>query len=191
MRIAAGIWKGRILEQPDTRTTRPTQDRIKQALVSSVLSFSHLSLQDMSVLDAFAGSGAVGLELLSRGASSLTLVERDKKVFQTLTKNVASLGDGQQIQLICADAMSRVAYRYAPFDIVFLDPPYALDPQLSQEVVNKLMEQGQLATGALIVHERDASAAALNLDGVKRIHAKRYSDTAIEYWRYDGGEERN
>ena len=104
MRIVAGEFKSRIIESPSEKTTRPTTDRVRESVFSSV--YSRLpELADVDVLDAFAGSGALGIEALSRGARSCTLVEHDRAARQVLEKNLASLGlKAPRVHVIAGDA---------------------------------------------------------------------------------------
>src|SRR3954467_7982650 len=130
LRIVAGRWSGRRLVAPRGRDTRPTSDRGREAL------FSILGpLDGARVLDLFAGSGALGLEALSRGAASATLVERAPAALRVLRDNVADLGAGAEI--VAADARSYLRGargQGAQYDLVFLDPPYRSAAALGREL---------------------------------------------------------
>ncbi|HWV57644.1 MAG TPA: 16S rRNA (guanine(966)-N(2))-methyltransferase RsmD [Longimicrobiales bacterium] len=121
MRIIAGRWRGRVIDAPPGRATRPTSDRVREAWMSAAESL----LRDARVLDLFAGSGALGLEALSRGARSVTFVERAGPAVRTLKANIERLGATPQATVVRADAMAFVR-RLTPgqFDVVFADPPY-------------------------------------------------------------------
>src|SRR3954465_7399669 len=120
MRIVAGRWGGRTLHAPRGRSTRPTSDRVREAL------FSILGpLDGARVLDLFAGSGALGLEALSRGAAAATFVERERLALRALRDNVADLGADAEVVAADARVFLRAAReRGAQYDLVFLDPPY-------------------------------------------------------------------
>src|SRR5690242_18499798 len=145
MRIVAGEWRGRRLVAPAGRTTRPTSDRVREA-VFSILG----PLDGESVLDLFAGSGALALEALSRGAGQATLVERDRAALKALRANVEALG--AEARVVAGDAaafLDSAARDGAHYDLVFLDPPYrtGLGRELSLEPV--------LAPGARVIVESD------------------------------------
>jgi len=158
MRIVAGAARGRRLVVPPGDTVRPTADRVREALFASLTPL----LPGASVLDAFAGSGALGLEARSRGAATVTFIERERRALDALRRNVAAVGlDG--VTVIAADAVRtlRDAARSAtlvgaPFDLVLLDPPYAL----AEDVLAGLLEDlvPLLASDATVVVERSADA---------------------------------
>ncbi|MFL5867587.1 MAG: 16S rRNA (guanine(966)-N(2))-methyltransferase RsmD, partial [Thermoleophilaceae bacterium] len=117
MRVVAGAFKGRRLQAPRGTRTRPTADRVREALFSL--------LGDVSgarVLDLYAGSGALGIEALSRGAASATFVERDQRAAATLRRNLESVGAEAEVRR--QDALRFLASVTGPYDLVFLDPPY-------------------------------------------------------------------
>ena len=119
MRIIAGRWRGRSLAAPPGSATRPTSDRTREALFSMLASRLG-ELGGLAVADLFAGTGALGLEALSRGAARCTFVERDPAALATLRANLLALGaEGAEVR-----ASSAIGFRGGPFDLVFLDPPY-------------------------------------------------------------------
>lgn len=129
MRIIAGRFRSRKLFTPkDDGTTRPIPDRVKE----SVFAMLRGNCEGAQVLDAFAGTGAIGLEALSRGAERVVFIERDKKSFAMLEKNVAMLGVEDEVELVKGDALGSPGYNRCPrpVDIAFFDPPYpvVLDP---------------------------------------------------------------
>lgn len=165
MRIVGGRWRGRAIEAPEGRgTTRPTSDRARESMASMILSAAGLDLTGLSVLDAFAGSGAMGLELLSRGARRATFVERDRRVAGMVRRTAASLGAARdEASVLCGDVFALAARGLpgAPFDIVFLDPPYAVEAARVAALVDALAETGQLADDAIVVYEHAADAAGI------------------------------
>lgn len=120
MRIIAGKWRGRPLETPSGLGTRPTADRVRETLFSMLASRLG-SFDDLRVADLFAGSGALGFEALSRGAASATFVENDTNAAAVIRRNAERLG--AQMQLVSGSVFGLP--RSDPFDLVFVDPPYA------------------------------------------------------------------
>jgi 16S rRNA (guanine966-N2)-methyltransferase len=140
MRIIAGRWRGRTLEAPPGLATRPTADRVREALFSMLASRLG-SFEELRVADLFAGSGALGLEALSRGAAHATFVESDAKAAAALRRNVDKLAADAQI--ISGSALTLP--RSAPFDLILADPPYA--PGSGSAVVRAVVDAGWLAAG--------------------------------------------
>src|SRR5689334_12538080 len=120
MRIIAGQWRGRPLVAPKGDTTRPTADRTREALFSMLASRLG-SFEELAVADLFAGSGALGLEALSRGAASCLFVERDKAALDALRANIAKLGAKADVR---AQSVLALGPARAPLDLVMMDPPY-------------------------------------------------------------------
>ena len=154
-RIIAGLAGGRRLAVPPDRSTRPTSDRTREGLFGTVTAISG-GLDGAAVLDLFAGSGAVGLEALSRGAADVLLVESDARAAQVIRKNIAAVGlPGARL---LTDRVERVLTRgpgdAAPRDFVFADPPYATGHDELEQVLAALLGQGWLGPGALIAVER-------------------------------------
>jgi 16S rRNA (guanine966-N2)-methyltransferase len=151
-RIVAGAAGGRRLAVPPGRNTRPTSDRTREALFSAIGALTDLA--GARVLDLYAGSGAVGLEALSRGATHALLVEADPRAARTLRDNARTLGlPGADVR---ADRVERVAETRADtqYDLVFADPPYALPADELAGVLQRLAENGWFAPDAVIVVER-------------------------------------
>ena len=161
MRIIAGKHKGRRIEAPPEKTTRPTVDRVREALFSSLESMRG-GFEGAVVLDAFAGSGALAIEAVSRGAEFAYLIERDRAAFKTIERNIRDLGiDRERFRLEMRDSFK--ARPSAPeengFDIVFLDPPYSVEPQDVVSLIEKLCDSGCIARDALFVYEHDGEAS--------------------------------
>jgi 16S rRNA (guanine966-N2)-methyltransferase len=140
MRIIAGKWRGRPIEAPPGRATRPTADRVRETLFSMLASRLG-SFEDLRVADLFAGSGALGLEALSRGAGSATFVENDPGAAAVIRRNAEELGAPVQILTSSAHALPRSE----PFDLIFADPPYA--PRSGSSVAQWVIDAGWLASG--------------------------------------------
>lgn len=185
MRIVGGTWKGHPIEAPEGRdVTRPTTDRVREAISSMVLSAKGLSLDGLSVLDAFAGSGALGLEMLSRGAAHCTFVDLDQKACARVRRNAASLGAAPaSFTVVRGDAAKLAASGHvagAPFDIVLLDPPYATEAARVAELVEALDAAGLLTEGAHVLYERSSSRPAMEPAGFYDAKQKRYGQTAVD-----------
>lgn len=143
MRIIAGKWRGRPIEAPPGMATRPTADRVREALFSMLTSRLG-SFDDLRVADLFAGSGALGLESLSRGAATAVFIESDPKAAAVIRRNAEKLG--ASVQLLAGSALALPASE--PFDLVFADPPYA--PGSGTAVVAAVAKSGWLAPGGLM-----------------------------------------
>ena len=149
MRIVAGAWRGRQLRSPHGATTRPTGERLRQALFDMLAHASWSSgLDGMAVLDGFAGTGALGLEALSRGAASATFFERDRAALEALRANIAAC-PGANARVFAADVLRPPPG--SPCDLVFLDPPYG--QSLVPLAVAKLTAAGWITPGSLLVAE--------------------------------------
>ena len=154
MRIVAGEWRGRKLVAPDGLQTRPTADRTRETLFSMLASRLG-NFEGLRVADLYAGSGALGLEALSRGAAHVSFVEKDRRAAAAIDTLARDWGQ-EGAQVSCADALEWLARAAggAPFDIVFLDPPY--DAALLSEVGAALVRGALLAPGARIYVEHRA-----------------------------------
>jgi 16S rRNA (guanine966-N2)-methyltransferase len=174
VRVVAGRLGGRRLRAPRGRDTRPTSDRVREAL------FSMLGeLEDARVLDLYAGSGALAIEALSRGAATATLVERDPRAVEVIRANLEALGLGaDEAQVVAgpaAVALRDASRRGDTYDLVLLDPPYRDAATLGRELSQAL--PAVLAPNARVVAESDRRAP-LEL-GLPVIRERRYGDTLI------------
>ncbi|MFC0226017.1 16S rRNA (guanine(966)-N(2))-methyltransferase [Serratia aquatilis] len=165
IRIIGGQWRGRKLPVPDSEGLRPTTDRVRETL------FNWLApvIRGARCLDCFAGSGALGLEALSRYAASATLLEYERPVAQQLAKNLAVLqGNGSVIH---TNALTWLANKGQPFDVVFLDPPFRKG--LLGEAVTLLEQHGWLADEAWIYVEAEAESAATDVPASWTLHREK------------------
>lgn len=155
-RIIGGSAGGRRLQTPRGAQTRPTSDRVREALFSSLESTVG-SLHGLRFLDLYAGSGAVGLEAMSRGAIAVTLVEQDRRTAGVIRSNVAALGfrDATVVCGVVARVLAGGPHGPA-YDVVFVDPPYALAGAAVSEDLAALVEHGWLADRATVVVERSS-----------------------------------
>lgn len=187
MRIIGGEWKGRSIKSPEgSQTTRPTTDRVREALASIVLSRID-DLADARVLDAFAGSGALGLEMLSRGARSATLCERDRAALGCIRANVASLRIPEsRVFVVPGDAFALAArggIAGGPFDLVLLDPPYDTEADKLDQFVECLSAQGMLSCACLVIHQRASKGRQLAVPGIEMLATRRYGITCVDVLR--------
>lgn len=186
MRIIAGSYRGRVLKAPKGGGTRPTTDRVRESLMSSLVSMRG-DLDGAIVLDAFAGSGALGLETLSRGAAKARFYERDGAAFGVLQENARMLGlTPATVQITRGDILRNPpSWADPPFDLVMLDPPYAYSALDVLGLVALLHGRDLLAPGALIVYEHAAAANDLVEEtapscGLTLASRKKYGDTVVD-----------
>ncbi len=147
LRIIGGDWRGRKLDFPDTQGLRPTPDRVRETLFNWLMPVIH----GACCLDLFAGSGALGLEALSRGAAEVVLVDSQPQVISALQKNLDLLQTGQRAQLQQRDALAYLTQLDKKFDLIFLDPPY--HQGLLQPCIDKLHAQGTLKPSGYLYFE--------------------------------------
>lgn len=184
MRIVAGALGSRPIRAPKGAATRPTSDRVREALFSSLASL--LDLEGAVVLDAYAGSGALALEALSRGAGRATLFELDRSALDALRANVSSLGMTAVATVVSADvegAVARGVVPGGPFTLLFVDPPYRIDKSKVRLLIERLIADGTLARGAVVVWEFGTGERLHWPHGVELVKAKRYGSTSVEIGR--------
>jgi 16S rRNA (guanine966-N2)-methyltransferase len=180
-RIVAGTAGGRRLKVPP-KGTRPTSERVREALFNALDVAGELD--GARVLDLYAGSGALGLEALSRGASDALFVEADRRAVEVLKGNVAELKLGGTVRSGQVEAVVSAAAT-AVFDIVIADPPYAVDSAQLGAVLASLAAGGWLADGALVIVERATRDGEPDYPGgFEPIRVKRYGDTALHWAEY-------
>ena len=183
-RIVAGTAGGRRLEVPPGDRTRPTSDRAREALFGTLAALVHLD--GARVLDLYAGSGAVGLEAVSRGAAAALLVDADARAAATARANAAALGLADRVT-VRRDRVDRVlaaAPDGGPYDVVFADPPYALPAAELDVILATAAGNGWIAPGAVLAVERSSRDAGPGWpDGVLPIKARRYGDGMLWYGR--------
>ncbi|MGR6915049.1 16S rRNA (guanine(966)-N(2))-methyltransferase RsmD [[Actinomadura] parvosata] len=185
-RIIAGVAGGRRLAVPQGRGTRPTSDRAREGILLTLDSL--YGLRGARVLDLYAGSGAVGLEALSRGAAEAVLVESDPKAVRTIRANVAALGlEGARVVADKVERMLAKAVEARPFGIVFADPPYAVADDEVQAVLALLRDNGWLADEALVAFERESRGKPLVWpEGYVEERVRRYGEASVWYGRAAG-----
>lgn len=152
IRIIAGLYKGRFLKIPDSKTTRPTMDKVRQAIFNAMKD----SCQGKVCLDLFAGSGAMALEAISRGAKKIYLNDKDRKTYLLIKDNIKSLSlEREEYEVANLDyRLFLKKYSDVVFDVVFLDPPYRF--LINDQVIKEMDERGMLSPSCLIISEQDS-----------------------------------
>jgi len=180
MRISAGEHRGRKLKSPPGRQTRPTSDLVRQALFNVL----GARLQGARILDLFAGTGAVGLEALSRGAASATFVEREPAALRSLRDNVAALSAGGRARVLAAEVLPtirRLAEAGERFDCVFLDPPYGLELSgacLEALAPGKIVEEN----GVLVIQSRHTERLPERVGIFGQRWRRRYGESSLTFY---------
>ncbi len=182
MRITGGINRGRVLKVPDGLEVRPTQDRVREALFNILMH----DIAGARFLDLFAGSGAVGLEALSRGAASATFVEQN-------ARHIAFIKANASMCKVAPAVVQADAYRYvetfsgAPFDIVFADPPYALgEGQGFAAMIAALTERSVVKPGGLFIAETTSRVAVDDIPGWDLCRDREYGKSRLLVWKRHG-----
>jgi 16S rRNA (guanine966-N2)-methyltransferase len=184
-RIIGGQAGGRRLETPSGQQTRPTSDRVREALFSA-LEAAQGPLAGVRFLDLYAGSGAVGLEAWSRGAGAVTLVESDRRTAQLVRRNATAVGfPGAEVLAVqVRDALRRPPA--SAYDVVFIDPPYALSEEDVASDLVALATGGWLAPDALVVIERSSRSPEPRWpSALTRERSRAYGETVLWYGRAD------
>jgi 16S rRNA (guanine966-N2)-methyltransferase len=186
MRVTGGEFCGRILKVPKTAAVRPTQDRVRQALFNII----QTEIAGADFLDLFSGSGAVGIEALSRGANSAAFVEASRRHMAVLKENLKAIGLDRRpaVDCICCDAYRWIAaYSGKGFTVAFADPPYALGEERGYaSVLNTLAERGVIREGGLFIAEMTAVQKAEETPGWELLRDREYGKTRLCVWRRAG-----
>jgi 16S rRNA (guanine966-N2)-methyltransferase len=182
-RVIAGTAGGRRLAVPPGNGTRPTSERAREGLLSTWEALLGGPLEGERVLDLYAGSGAVGLEALSRGASHALLVEADNRAARTVRENVRSLGlPGAEVRNAKAEQVIQGPPPGDPYDLVFLDPPYAVTDDDLREILLTLRSGGWLADEALVTVERSTRGGEFSWPhGFEPLRSRRYGEGTFWY----------
>lgn len=184
MRIISGSAKGRRLKSVPGTGTRPTADKVKEAVFSMIGPY----FDGGTVLDLFAGTGALGIEALSRGMEKGVFIDRDPASVRTVRENLASAALSDKAEVYRSDAQKAVkllARRQLSFDLVFLDPPYRMRDM--DAMMERLREAGLLATQAIVVVEHEAAHAYPDfVAGLAAVRRSVYGDTAVTIYKPAG-----
>jgi 16S rRNA (guanine966-N2)-methyltransferase len=183
-RIVAGLARGRQLAVPSGGDTRPTSDRVREALFAS-LTAELGGFDDLAVADLYAGSGAVGLEALSRGARSALLVEADRRAAEVIRRNVRTVGlSGARVVSVRVERLVASAPEHGPYDVAFLDPPYAVTDAEVHAVLGGLRERGWLVPDAVVVVERATRGGDFAWpEGFEEDRTRVYGETTLWFGR--------
>ena len=185
IRVIAGSARGRKLVVPAGNHVRPTKDIVREAMFSAL--DARGALVDARVLDLFGGSGALAIEALSRGAHDAVLVERDRHALGAIAENVATLGLDERVDVVRADAatfLRGAAPRRAPFDLVFVDPPYDTADEVITSLLSALDRPGWVASGAIVTVERPPRHPVVTPPGWTTGWERAFGDTLLAFcWR--------
>jgi 16S rRNA (guanine966-N2)-methyltransferase len=184
MRITGGTYRSRALQAPSGHATRPTSDRVREALFGILASAG--AIEGVCVLDLYAGTGALGLEALSRGATRAVLVESARAAIVALRANVTALNVGGRAVLLAANvdvAIPRIA-REGPFGLVLADPPWAIvDTGEVARSLSALVRAGAFATEAWVVVEHASRSVPPEVHGLSRFDSRRYGDATLAFYK--------
>ena len=183
MRIVSGELKGRTLKGVKDLQIRPTSERVREAVFSAI--GSRRNIENFRVLDLFAGSGALGIEALSRGAGACTFVEKDQAVLKVLKNNIEALEISSCCDLEHKDCAVFLKQRHAHYDLIFADPPYGA--VLEQDLLELLRHSGIFKDGSLFIFEEANTSSKKDKDYefLKVLFRKAYGDTLVsmyEFW---------
>jgi len=185
MRIITGKFKSRRLISPPTASTRPTSDRARESIFNIINILDNDFLQEAVVLDAFAGSGALGLEALSRGARHVTFMERNPQTAQIIKENIAAFQSESQCTLIIGD-VTKPPKAPHPMNLVFLDPPY--DQLIEEACLTVLHNQGWINEKSLIILETSAKRELKLPPNAAVIDQRRYGAALISFCYHKCGD---
>jgi 16S rRNA (guanine966-N2)-methyltransferase len=180
MRVVGGRFRGRALSAPKSQAIRPTQDRLRESLFNILMHAYGNPIADARVLDLFAGTGALGIEAMSRGAAFTLFVDDGAEARALLRGNVETLGLGGSTKIYRRDATKLGPAELGQFSLVFLDPPYGKG--LAEQALASARDGGWLAPEALVVVEEEKSAFKVP-DGFEELERRDYDDTQFTFLR--------
>ncbi|MGA7072389.1 16S rRNA (guanine(966)-N(2))-methyltransferase RsmD [Bradyrhizobium sp.] len=182
MRVVGGRLKGRNLASPSSRDIRPTADRLREAIFNILIHAYDDPIEEARVLDLFAGTGALGIEAISRGAKFALFVDNGAEARALMRDNVEALGLGGVTKVYRRDATNLgPAHPMEPFSLVFIDPPYAKG--LADQALISLRDGGWLTPNALLVVEEAKTAGFKGLEGFSELERRAYDDTEFVFLR--------
>jgi 16S rRNA (guanine966-N2)-methyltransferase len=183
VRVVGGRLKGRNLASPASRDIRPTADRLRESVFNILIHAYGDPITDARVLDLFAGTGALGIEAISRGAKFTLFVDNGAEARALMRDNVEALGLGGVTKVYRRDATNLgPAHPMEPFSLVFLDPPYAKG--LADQALASLRDGGWLTSGALVVVEEAKAADFKGPKGFTELERRAYDDTEFVFLRF-------
>ena len=182
MRIVGGRLKGRNLASPSSQAIRPTADRLRESIFNILIHAYDDPIEGARVLDLFAGTGALGIEAISRGAAFALFVDNGTEARALLRNNIEAMGLGGVAKVFRRDATHLgPAHPVEPFSLAFLDPPYAKG--LAEKALASLRDGGWLSPGALLVVEEAKAAAFAPPEGFEELERRAYDDTEFVFLR--------
>jgi 16S rRNA (guanine966-N2)-methyltransferase len=182
MRVVAGRLRGRSLASPSSHDIRPTADRLRESVFNILMHAYDDPIRDARVLDLFAGTGALGIEAVSRGAKFALFVDNGAEARALLRNNVEALGLGGVTKVFRRDASDLgPAHPVEPFSLVFLDPPYGKG--FGERALASLREGGWLTPAALLIVEEAKAAAFVTPEGFEELERRAYDDTEFVFLR--------
>ena len=185
MRVVGGRLRGRNLATPASQAIRPTADRLRESLFNILIHAYDDPIENARVLDLFAGTGALGIEAVSRGAAFSLFVDNGAEARALLRSNVEALGLGGVTKVFRRDATNLgPAHPLDPFSLVFLDPPYGKG--LAEKALSSLRDGGWLVPGALLVVEEAKAAGFVAPEGFDELERRAYDDTEFVFLRAEG-----
>ncbi|HEY8594245.1 MAG TPA: 16S rRNA (guanine(966)-N(2))-methyltransferase RsmD [Devosiaceae bacterium] len=185
MRIVAGRFRGKGLKSPSDAAIRPTSDRVRESIFNILASRIGPDFEGRRVLDLFAGTGALGLEALSRGASHATFVDTGIEARGLIRDHIEGFGLGGQARLLRRDATDLgPAERFRPCDLCFLDPPYGKG--LGERAMSSAARGGWLLPGAIVVLEERKDTEVVLPPGFSLDDRREYGDTAVSFLTFEG-----
>jgi 16S rRNA (guanine966-N2)-methyltransferase len=183
VRIVAGKLKGRSILSPGDEPIRPTSDRVRQAIFNMLAhGRAGMPVEGARVLDLFAGTGALGIEALSRGAVSCLFVENAPAACGLIRRSLAMLNVDRVSQVVCKDATALGPASGQAFNLVFLDPPYGKG--LGERALEAAAAGGWLGPGAMIVLEERADVSILHPQNFELVQQRTWGDTQASFFRY-------
>jgi 16S rRNA (guanine966-N2)-methyltransferase len=181
MRLTGGAFRSRRLVTPRGDATRPTSDRVREALFSIL--GHRCAFEGARVLDLYAGTGALGLEAVSRGAASAVFVERRREALAALRENIAALGVGARSRVIAGSVEGSTGEIGHGFDIVFADPPYAdVAAGAAVKALERIIAAGGLLPAGVLVLEHASKTAAPSIGPLAAYDSRTYGDTEISFY---------
>ncbi|MGQ4536736.1 16S rRNA (guanine(966)-N(2))-methyltransferase RsmD [Dermabacteraceae bacterium P13264] len=179
-RVIAGTLKSRVIPAPKSSATRPTSDRVREAVFSRLAGWG--VLEDARVLDLYAGSGALGIEAISRGAQHATFIESHPATARLIGKTLRDLGVAQKSRVLATKAQGAAARLEGQYDLLLLDPPYPVASSEVSELLAQLAANGRVAADATVVVERSRRSEPVTWPApYSEIDVSHYGETSIYY----------
>jgi 16S rRNA (guanine966-N2)-methyltransferase len=184
MRIVGGKFRGKALAGPTSEATRPTSDRVRESIFNILAhGLADFTLDEARVMDLFAGTGALGLEAISRGAKFCLFVEEDAGARGVIRNNADACGVIGQCKIWRRDATNLgPSAPQSPYSLVFVDPPYSKG--LGEKALQSLIAGGWLAAGAIVVLEEGEKAVVADVAGLELLDSRAYGDTQVRIYRF-------